>query len=116
MHFRIDNQYLTQITVRATTDIYEKTGDPETDVFNKLVSSSTASSYSSEDHPEFDRLRRELGRLGYIRIESGWWNGDSVLKPFTLNDAQFRVNDKFCCGAAIASSIKSKTERNFEHD
>lgn len=55
----------------------------------------------SEDHPEFTKLREQLGAEGYIKIERGWSNGDRVLKPFVLNTKQFKVGDQFSSAGAM---------------
>jgi hypothetical protein len=56
---------------------------------------------SFEDHPEFARLREQLGEQGYIKIERGWVNGDRVTKPFTLNGLKFKVGEQFSCAGAM---------------
>lgn len=55
-----------------------------------------------EESPEFTKLREHLGNEGYIEIERGWYNGDSVLRPFTLNNSMtFLVGDQFPCAVAL---------------
>lgn len=58
------------------------------------------------DHPGFTRLRYWLSNNGYIAREDGWWNGDSVLKPFVLNDVWFAENEVFPCAAAMKGHLK----------
>ncbi len=96
MKFTIEEEYVTDVTIR--TEITNP--DPEKELYNRLK---YGPSYSirSEDHPEFTKLREQLGAEGYIAIERGWWNGDRVLKPFTLNSKKFKKGDKFCCASAM---------------
>lgn len=57
------------------------------------------------DHPSFNALRRMLGDTGRIQIQSQWWNGDTVLREFSLNRHKFLVGDKFACASAIKSTL-----------
>ena len=57
--------------------------------------------YSIIDHPGFTTLRNKLEKQGYIQIERGWWNGDRVIKPFSLNGFKFKKYDKFPCASAL---------------
>lgn len=66
----------------------------------------TVKTTSTIDHPEFTKLRNELGDLGYITIQRSWWNGDKVVKPFKLNGMIFRKGETFPCAAALATHIK----------
>lgn len=58
-------------------------------------------SYGTKDHPEFTKLRNKLCKLGYIQIESSYWNGDRVLKPFKLNELTFEKGESFLCAGAL---------------
>jgi hypothetical protein len=102
MIFEIDPAYVTDVTVRQTyyrhADKESLTNEELIEVIQNPVSSST---YSTEDHPEFTRLRDRLGELGYISIERGWSNGDRVLKSFSLNGVAFEPGEQFCCAAAM---------------
>lgn len=60
----------------------------------------------SVDHPAFAALRQHLGSRGYIKIQTGWTNGDRVTKPFCLNEKYFAVGDKFPCADAMKWSLK----------
>lgn len=101
--FTIDEAYLTDVIVRTETcrqinnkyDLVKAMKDP-------IVMSST----SNKDHDEFTKLREYLGENGYVRIERGWWNGDTVLKSFKLNGWTFRKGRRFCCAAALGTSIR----------
>lgn len=60
----------------------------------------------SVDHPAFAALRKHLDTHGYIKMESGWVNGDRVRKPFYLNEVYFAVGDKFVCASAMSGLLK----------
>ena len=66
--------------------------------------------HSWADHPEFDKLRRLLEAEGYVRVERGWWNGDRVLKSFTLNGIRFYKDGKFPSAAALGIQYKIAKE------
>jgi hypothetical protein len=104
MHFEIDPQYFTSLTVRT---VHKRDNNGPDDTFHTLKYGECVS-ISSIDHPEFTKLREQLGELGFIKIERGWWNGDRVIKPFTLNGQKFKKNNRFVCAAAMAHSINSK--------
>ncbi len=53
------------------------------------------------DHPAFAALRKHLDVRGYIKMETGWVNGDRVTKPFYLNEVYFDIGDKFVCASAM---------------
>jgi hypothetical protein len=61
--------------------------------------------HRTEDHPEFAKLRSDLEAQGFIEVERMWWNGDRVLRPFTLNDFSFKKGDQFPCGSAFGVKI-----------
>jgi hypothetical protein len=66
---------------------------------------------SSIDHPEFTNLRNKLENLGYIAVQRAWWNGDRVLKPFTLNGFAFEEGETFACASALSIKFKVAKER-----
>ncbi len=102
MNFEIDPEHVTEVTVTQTyyrhADKESLTNEELIEVIKNPVSSST---YSTEDHPEFARLRDQLEAQGYIRCERNWSNGDRVLKPFSLNSVAFESGEQFCCAAAM---------------
>ena len=102
MNFELDPEYVTDVAVTQTYYRHANkstlTNEELIEVIRNPVSSST---YSTEDHPEFARLRDRLGELGYISIQRGWSNGDRVLKPFSLNSVTFEPGEQFCCAAAM---------------
>jgi hypothetical protein len=102
MNFEIDPDYVTDVAVTQTyyrhANKESLTNEELVEVIRNPVLSST---YSTEDHPEFARLRDQLEQLGYIRCERNWSNGDRVLKPFSLNSVAFEPGEQFCCAAAM---------------
>ena len=80
-------------TITSSSRIYQ--------LITILTGKDRCSLTSSKDHPEFAKLREQLGREGFIRITRSSWNGDMVTKPFTLNGKKFKKNTRFPCGAAM---------------
>lgn len=102
MNFYIDEQYLTDILIHKEWSLYDdKTELTDEELIKVLKGEGHCSSIHSEDHPKFVELREKLGKQGYIKIERGWWNGDRVQKPFTLNGVEFVVGEQFSCGCAM---------------
>lgn len=60
------------------------------------------------DHPKFTQLREKLEKLGYIKVERGWWNGDRVLTRFKLNGILFKKDEQFSCASALAIHFQVK--------
>jgi hypothetical protein len=60
-----------------------------------------------KDHPEFTKLRNRLSKMGYILMETSYWNGDIVLKPFKLNKVNFKKGEQFACADAINIKMNS---------
>ena len=110
MNFKLDPEYLCHVSIHKEWNTYTKDGRVPTDEELLLIlqGKGKCSSTTSDDHPEFKKLREQLGKLGYIRIERGWWNGDRVLKPFSLNGAKFIKGEQFSSGAAIKYTVESK--------
>lgn len=106
--FKINEEYLTDVTIRKEWNMYIKEGEEisQEDLLKVLAGEGKCSMTHSEDHPEFAKLREQLGAEGYIRIARGQWNGDCVLKPFVLNDMVFKEGDQFSCASAMGVSIK----------
>lgn len=103
MYFRIDEQYLTSVDIRTEHPIQKRKNESRASFLVRKLKESGPPTYSisSVDHPEFAKLREELGVQGYIHIQRGWWNGDRVLKPFYLNDRYFKLHEQFSCAAAM---------------
>lgn len=103
--FTLDPKYFTDVTIRKEWNMYTKDGREPTpeELLLILQGKGKCSITGSEDHPEFAKLRKQLGELGYIHIENGWVNGDRVLKPFKLNGLILEEGDKFSCAAAFGT-------------
>lgn len=67
----------------------------------------------SVDHPAFAALRKHLSNNGFIKMETGWSNGDVVTKPFYLNEVYFDVGEKFVCASAMQHHLKSR-KKNYD--
>lgn len=108
MNFDIDESYICDVTVRVEYDYIKDRNNPTPeDVIKVLKGYDRGYSISNKDHDEFTKLRDKLEELGYIKTERRWWNGDRVLKPFTLNNKhKFKKNHKFPCAAALKCSIE----------
>ena len=107
--FTIDEQFITSVSERKVWSMYQgKNPDELTpdELMKILKGEDIISSIESKDHPEFTRLREELGELGYIEIQRGWWNGDRVKKSFKLNEWTFRKGRQFSCASAMNNSIQ----------
>jgi hypothetical protein len=107
MDFTINPAYLTDVTIHEEWNTYTNNGRVPTaeELLLILQGKGNCSSTSSADHPEFTKLREQLGADGYISIQRGQWNGDSVLKPFTLNGRKFKVGAQFSCGSAMGTHL-----------
>ena len=104
--FTIDEQYICDVTVKTEHDFIKDRSNPTHEDLIKILKGHDKSvSISNKDHDEFTKLREELNRLGYIKIERSWWNGDVVLKPFMMNEWKFHKGHKFPCAAAMRVSI-----------
>ena len=107
--FEIDQVFLKGVYISREWGMYDHIPEAELtadQLVNIIKGKDRCSTSSSEDHPEFTQLREQLGHDGYIRIERGWWNGDSVIKPFILNNYQFNQGDQFPCSIALQSRLK----------
>ena len=107
MRFKIDEQYLCSVTIKTEHDFIKDRNNPTNeDIIKILKGNDKAYSISSKDHDEFTKLRLQLEELGYIKVERGWCNGDTVLKPFYLNGWKFKKNQMFPCAPALKCSIE----------
>jgi len=105
--FNIDESFITNVTVRTEHDfIKDRNNLTNDDLVRILTGWDKSVSISSKDHDEFTKLRNQLEELGYIKTERGWWNGDTVLKSFKLNEWTFKKGHKFPCAGAIHASIE----------
>jgi hypothetical protein len=111
MKFNIDESYLTSVGIRKEWSMFRHIAKADLtpdQVFKMIKGEDICSSLSSEDHPEFAKLREQLATDGYIEIERRWWNGDHVLKPFTLNGAKFKKGEQFPSGCAMSGHLGFK--------
>jgi hypothetical protein len=111
MEFNIPMTSLCDVAIRKEWGMYDKIPleelTPE-QLITILKGEDRCKSFSNDDHPDFAKLRNKLEELGYIKCERGWWNGDRVLKPFTMNGAPFYEGEKFHSGAAIKYTVEQK--------
>lgn len=106
MRFTLDEKYICDVTVITEHDFIKDRNNPtQDDVINVLKGYQKSVTISNKDHDEFTKLRDELEKQGYIKTQRNWWNGDTVLKPFYLNEWLFKKNHKFPCAAALRGSI-----------
>ena len=104
--FTMEDSYICSVQVRTEYDYVKDRNNPTDEELIKILKGQDrAYSVGSKDHDEFTKLREQLGELGYISIERGWWNGDRVLKSFKLNEWTFRKGHKFPCAGALRVSI-----------
>lgn len=100
--FIIDEDCVCSVNITTYYNKLENPDNPTHDDLIKILEGKHRTSVTKNvDHPEFAKLREKLASEGFIRIERGWWNGDRVLRPFTLNGVQFEKEDQFVCGAAM---------------
>lgn len=103
MDFYIDEAYLTDVVVRIE---YPRTVLAPEELFEVIKNPVQITSVGHKDHPEFDHLRKQLEKQGFIKIELGCWNGDRVLKTFQLNGVKFKKHDQFPCAVAMKGHLK----------
>lgn len=110
MNFEIDPEFITSISVVTEYHRAKDPANPTPEEFMAIIKDGPvrSTSYSTVDHPEYDKLRNNLGDLGYIKIERMWWNGDRVLKRFTLNGIPFKKDDQFSCASAMKHHLEYK--------
>ncbi len=106
-NFELDEQYFTDVMITESGSIYgDRTNLTDAELIKVIRGEATWTSTFSKDHPNFNHLREQLEREGYISVERGWWNGDQVLKSFKLNGLIFRQGGKFPCAAAMGIHIE----------
>ena len=104
MKFYLDESYMCDVPDKRSYSMYSGR-DPDSltsdELMRILKGEDKITSLTFKDQPEFNRFREQLGTEGYIRIERGWWNGDRVLKPFTLNGVEFEIGEQFSSACAM---------------
>lgn len=109
MHFVIDEKFLTSVCIKRRYSYYEGKDElTEDEMIKVLKGLDIVSTTSSDDHPEFKKLRNMLESIGLIRTQRSWWNGDVVQKEFTLNGVKMLPGDSFVSAAAMASHLATK--------
>jgi hypothetical protein len=115
MNFTLDESYICDVHIKEEYSVFQGK-DPDSltpdEVLRILKGTDKITSVFSRDHPEFDRFREQLGVEGYIKIERGWWNGDRVLKPFTLNGVEFEVGEQFSSACAMKHHLEFARKYN----
>lgn len=102
MNFTIDEQYLTSVTVEQDWSVFQDRDElTQEELVQIIQGKDRIRSISSIDHPEFTKLRDQLENMGYIKTVRNCWNGDSVLKSFTLNGYDFEPGDRFLSATAM---------------
>lgn len=93
--FRINKKYLTSV-------------DDTRDITFVMPSGALVegTAIGTKDHPKFTEFRDKLEKLGYIKTERAWSNGDIVLKPFIVNGMKLKKGDKFACACALSIQLK----------
>jgi hypothetical protein len=111
MDFTIPEEYMASVDVRTEHDFVKDRDNPTAEDLIKILKGiDKMVTHSTKDHDEFTILRNQLEELGYIRCERRWWNGDVVLKPFTLNGFKFIIGRKFPCADAMKISFQLAKE------
>lgn len=114
MNFTIDESKPFDVSIREVLSSLENPENPTADDLVRILKGyQPMISVRNDDSPEFKELRTQLESEGYIECQRNWWNGDRVLKPFTLNGVKFEVDGKFCCGAAMRNHLE--WEREYEN-
>jgi hypothetical protein len=106
MHFTIDEKFFSSVCMRKE----HINPDSELEMVYRLKYGPMTSTWF-EDHPEFLKLRDKLEAEGFIKTQRSWSNGDTVVKPFTLNGQKFKKGDRFLCAPAMKHHITSKFKR-----
>jgi len=92
--FRIDKKYLKSVDDTRTITFFMPSG--------QKIEGTTI---GTKDHPKFTEFRNKLEKLGYIKTERSWYNGDRALKSFIVNGMKLKKGDKFCCACALSIQI-----------
>jgi hypothetical protein len=107
MDFTLSEKYMTSVKDRREYDCLDNLDNPTPeDIVKILKGSHKIVTFGNKDHDEFTKLRNQLEELGYIKCERRWWNGDVVLKPFTLNGFKFKKDQRFPCASAMGIAFK----------
>jgi hypothetical protein len=113
MNFYLDEAFFTSVSIIRTDNKFENKTDLTVEETLEALAAPPPRivSFSSTDHPEFTKLRIKLAEEGYLYVERGWWNGDQVLQPFTLNGKEYSIGDQFPCASAQGVEINVAKQR-----
>lgn len=118
-NFDIDPKYFTSVNVHEEKRKYRGKKELTPQELIEVIKGEDLlwSMISTKDHPEFEKLRNELARQGYIEKFEGVWNCDTVLKHFSLNNIlEFKPDDTFYSAGAMhydwEHAKKNKKENN----
>jgi len=109
MKIDIDESFLTSVNIYKEWSMFKHIAPEDLtpdQVFKMIKGEDRCSSLSSEDHPEFAKLRDSLEQRGYIKTQRNCWNGDDVIKTFTFNGKKFKKGERFPSGCAMAGHLK----------
>ena len=102
MNFELDESLEWDVIIRREWNPHaNKQAVTNEELVEVLKQTGNLHSISNDDGPEFKALRNQLEADGYIQCERSWWNGDRVLKPFTLNGVGFEKDSQYYSGAAM---------------
>jgi len=104
--FTIDEEYITDVSVRIVTSTLTNPDNPTPEDLIKILQGKHQwVSLSHKDHDEFTKLRDQLEEEGYIQTQRQWWNGDIVLKGFKLNGFCLKKGEKFLSAVAMRGAM-----------
>jgi hypothetical protein len=107
--FEIDESFVCSEMKTTYQSTLENPDNPTPEDLIKIIKGTHQwTTTSSGDHPEYAKLRNELEAKGFITTSRNSWNGDHVLKAFTLNRVKFNPPETFYSGAAMGWTLKSK--------
>jgi hypothetical protein len=115
MKIDIDESFLTSVNIRNEWSMFKHIAPEDLtpdQVFKMIKGEDRCSWQSSEDHPEFAKLRDSLEQRGYIKTQRNCWNGDDVIKTFTFNDKKFKKGDRFPSACAMSGHLKFSKKFN----
>ena len=107
--FEIDESFVHSETIITFQSTLQNPDNHTPDDLIKIIKGTHRwTTTTSDDHPEYAKLRNELEEKGFITTSRNTWNGDRVLKAFTLNHAKFKPHETFYSAAAMGWTLKSK--------
>ena len=105
--FRLPAHAFCSVIIRKEWSSYalkEELTDEE--LVKVLEGKDRCASMHSEDHPEFAELRDLLEAQGFIKTSRNSWNGDSVLRPFSLNRKRFKRGNRFLSATPMKYELR----------